>query len=86
MKDKYRVVFYLTDTQYAKMEERAKNCGMSVNAFAKQLALDDTDCVKLKRGTASTMAKLYAWSEQTADLTARAFMKEAADLLWQSLK
>ena len=86
MNNKHKIVFSLTDTQYMKLLARAEACSMSVNAFAKQKALDETDCIKLKRGTATTMAKLYAWSELTTDLAARKFMREAGDLLWQSLK
>lgn len=86
MGNKHRIVFDLTDTQFVQFSERAKACNMSANAYAKQLALDETDCIKLKRGTATTMAKLYAWAEQTTDLTARGYMRKAGDLLWQSLK
>lgn len=86
MNHKHKLSFYLNDTEYAKLSARAEACNMSINAFAKQKALDETDCVKLKRGTATTMAKLYAWSELTTDLAARKFMREAGDLLWQSLK
>lgn len=86
MNNKHKLSFYLNDTEYARLSARAEACSMSVNAFAKQLALDGTDCVKLKRGTATTMAKLYFWSELTTDLAAREFTREAGDLLWQSLK
>ena len=86
MNTKYKLSFYLNDTEYAQLRVRAEACNMSINAYAKQLALNETDCIKLKRGTATTMAKLYAWSELTTDLAARKFMREAGDLLWQSLK
>ena len=86
MNTKHKLSFYLNDTEYAQLRVRAEACNMSINAYAKQLALNETDCIKLKRGTATTMAKLYAWSELTTDLAARKFMREAGDLLWQSLK
>lgn len=86
MNSKHKLSFYLNDAEYAQLSARAEACSMSVNAFAKRLALDETDCVKLKRGSAATMAKLYFWSELTTDLAAREFMREAGDLLWQSLK
>ena len=86
MSNKHKILFYLNDVQYTQLLARAEACNMKINAFAKQLALDETDSIKLKRGTATTMAKLYAWSERTTDLTARGYMREAGDLLWQSLK
>lgn len=86
MNNKHKIVYSLNDTQYSQLKARAEACNMSINAFAKQMALDETDCIKLKKGSATTMAKLYAWSELTADLAARKFMREAGDLLWQSLK
>ena len=86
MNNKHKIVFSLTDTQYRQLLTRAEACSMRVNAFAKQKALDETDCIKLKKGSATTMAKLYAWSELTTDLASRNLMREAADSLWQSLK
>lgn len=86
MSNKHKILFYLNDAQYTQLLARAEACDMKINAFAKQLALDQTDSVKLKRGAATTMANLYAWAEQTADLTARGYMRNAGDLLWQSLK
>lgn len=86
MNKKHKISFYLTDVQYVHLLGRAEACNMSINAFAKQVALDATDSIKLKRGTATTMARLYAWAEETTDLTARGYMRKAGDLLWQSLK
>jgi hypothetical protein len=86
MSKKYKISFYVNDEQHKQLLARAEVCNMKINAFAKQLALDETDCIKLKRGAASTMAKLYAWAEQTTDLAAREYMRKAGDLLWQSLK
>lgn len=86
MGNKHKISYYLSDSQNAQLLARAEACNMSVNAFAKRLALDQTDCIRLKKGAAITMAKLYLWSEQTTDLTARGYMREAGDLLWQSLK
>lgn len=86
MSNKHRIVFDLTEAQFAQFNERVKACNMKVNAYAKQLALDETDCIKLKRGAVSTMAKLYYFAEQTTDLTAREYLRKAGDLLCQSLK
>lgn len=83
---KYKISFYVNDEQYNQLLARAEACNMKINAFAKRLTLDETDCIKLKRGAASTMAKLYAWAEHTTDLAARESMRKAGDLLWQSLK
>lgn len=86
MSNTHKISFYLNDAQHTKISARAEACNLSVNAFVKQLALDETDSIKQKRGAATTMAKLYAWAEQTTDLTAREYMRKAGDLLWQSLK
>lgn len=83
---KYKISFYVNDEQYNQLLARAEACNMKINAFAKQLALDQTDSVKLKRGAATTMATLYAWAEQATDLAAREYMRKAGDMLWQSLK
>ena len=79
MSNKNRIVFYLTDDEIKKLSQRAE-------AYVKQLVLDDTDNVKLRKGAATTMAKLYYWSEQATDLAAREYLKKGADLLWQSLR
>lgn len=86
MSKKYKISFYVNDEQHHQLLARAEACNMKINAFAKQLVIDQTDSVKLKRGAAATMAKLYAWAEQTTDLTAREYMRKAGDMLWQSLK
>jgi hypothetical protein len=83
---KYKISFYVKDEHYNQLLARAEACNMKINAFAKQLVLDRTDSVKLKRGAATTMANLYAWAEQTTDMAAREYMRKAGDLLWQSLK
>lgn len=86
MSKKYKISFYVNDEQHHQLLARAEACNMKINAFAKQLAIEQTDSVKLKRGAATTMAKLYAWAEQTTDLAARECMRKAGDMLWQSLK
>lgn len=86
MNNNHKISFYLNDTQYVQLLARAEACHMSINAFAKQKALDETDCIKLRKGSATTMAKLYAWAEDTPDLAARDYMRKAGNLLWQSLK
>ena len=86
MSNKHKILFYLNDAQYAQLLARAETCNMKINAFAKQLVLDQTDSIKLKRGAAKTMANLYAWAEEAADLAARGYMRKAGDMLWQSLK
>jgi len=86
MKNKYRIVFYLSDEEYIPLKQRAEECNMGVNAYAKQKALDETDNVKLRRGVVSTMATLYYWAEQTTDLTAREYFRRGGDRLCQSLK
>lgn len=86
MSNKHRILFYLNDAQYTQLLARAEACNMKINAFAKQLPLDQTDSVKLKRGATTTMANLYAWAECVTDLTARGYMRKAGDMLWQSLK
>ena len=86
MNNKNRIVFYLTDKEYIRFSQRAEACKMSVHRYAKQLALDETDSIKLRRGAASTMAKLYYWAERTTDLTARNYLRDGGDLLCQSLK
>ena len=65
MSNKHKIIFYLNDAQCTQLHARAEACNMKINAFAKQLALDQTDSVKIKRGAATTMANLYAWAEQT---------------------
>jgi len=82
----HRIVFNLSEAQYNHIYVRAKNANMSVNAFVKQLALCETDCVKLRREAASAMATIYSWSEELSDVEARDYMRKAGDLLWQSLK
>lgn len=86
MSNKNRIVFYLTDDEIKKLSQRAEACDISVGRYVKQLVLDDTDNVKLRKGAATTMAKLYYWSEQTTDLAGREYLKKGADLLWQSLR
>lgn len=86
MSNKHKIIFYLNDAQYTQLHARAEASNMKINAFAKQLALDQTDSVKLKRGAATTMANLYAWAELATDLTAREYMRKGGDMLWQSLK
>lgn len=86
MSNKHKILFYLNDAQYTQLLARAEAFNMKINAFAKLLALDQADSIKLKRGTATTMANLYAWAEQATDLTARGYMRKAGDMLWQSLK
>ena len=86
MSKKYKISFYVNDEQHDRLFARAEACNLSIHAFVKQLTLDETDCIKLKRGAASTMAKLYAWAEQATDLAAREYMRKAGDMLWQSLK
>ena len=44
MNTKHKLSFYLNDTEYAQLRVRAEACNMSINAYAKQLALNETDC------------------------------------------
>lgn len=84
-KDK-RIVFYLSNDEYHQLRCKAEECGLTVNAYAKQKVLDDTDNVKLKRNASRAMAELYRWSELTEDLAAREYLRKGGDLLWQCLK
>lgn len=86
MSNKQRIVFYLTDMEYINLKQKSEECNMSVNAYAKQKTLDESDHVKLRRGAAATMAKLYCWAEQTTDLAAREYLRKGGEMLWQSLK
>ena len=86
MEKKKRIVFYLTDIEYQRMERKAKECNISANAYAKRKALDEADIVKIKREAAMTMAQLYRWADMTEDLTAREYLRKGGDQLCQCLK
>ena len=86
MEKKKRIVFYLTDIEYQRMEQKAKECNISANAYAKRKALDEADTVRIKREAAKTMAQLYHWSDLTEDPTAREYLRRGGDQLYRCLK
>lgn len=83
---KRSIIFRVSEKEYQRLALRAQQCNIGVNAYARQLALDEKDNVKLRRGAAKTMACLYHWSEELVDSVAREYMKQGGDMLWQSLK
>ena len=86
MNNKRSILFRLTEEEFSRLERRAQECNMSVNQYAKQLALDETDSVKLRKGAAMTMASLYYWAEEVIDPIGRKCLKRGGDMLCQSLK
>jgi len=86
MSNKKSILFRLTEEEFSRLERRAQECNMSVNQYAKQLALDETDSVKLRKGAATTMANLYHWAEEVIDPIGRKCLKWGGDMLCQSLK
>lgn len=86
MEKKKRIVFYLTNIEYQEMERKAKECNITINAYAKRKALDEADTVRIKREAAKTMAQLYHWSDLTEDPTAREYLRKGGDQLCRCLK
>ncbi len=85
MKKTKRISFYVTESEYEKLEISANKFGIGVNALAKQKTLNPTK-TGCEQRLASLMAEMYYWADQTQDMTAKKHFITGGDTLCHILK
>lgn len=86
MNKKTRISYYITDDELYRLQQKATECGLNLNTYAKQCALNETDTLKLQKNAAFVMAELYRVTQLTTDMALREYLKACGDCLCQSLR
>ena len=85
--NKKSIKIIVTDEEDQQISAQAQNCGLSKNAYIKQMALTGQIINSMPEAKIrSILAGIYNLAEQTDDSTTSQQLRKGADQIWLSLR